>query len=204
MSCSARVRASVATTSDAPIVERIRAEVATKAPDLAPWLPLLATVFDVEIAPTPEVELLAENNRRAKLHETVARFLETVVPDKLLVEIDDVHHMDEASAELLGAPDGRARRAVVAVRRRASRFGHRIRGARDARGDSDRTQAASATGCAAAGAAGDRAAVRFRRMFSTSSRRGRAAIRSSCATSCARRSNPAASRTCPSPRKPPR
>jgi len=31
----------------------------------------------------------------------VARFLEVMVPDKLLVEIDDAHHMDEASAELL-------------------------------------------------------------------------------------------------------
>ena len=42
-------------TPDAEIVERIRAEVAAKAPDLAPWLPLLAAVFDVEIAATPEV-----------------------------------------------------------------------------------------------------------------------------------------------------
>ena len=36
------------------------AEVASSAPDLAPWLPLLAVVFDVEMAATPEVELLAE------------------------------------------------------------------------------------------------------------------------------------------------
>ncbi len=88
-------------TPDAEVEERIRAEVATKAPDLAPWLPLLAAVFDVEIAATPEVLELAETNRRTKMHETVARFLEAVVPDKLLVEIDDVHHMDKASAELL-------------------------------------------------------------------------------------------------------
>ena len=88
-------------TPDAVVEERIRAEVATKAPDLAPWLPLLAAVFDVEIAATPEVLELAETNRRTKMHETVARFLEAVVPDKLLVEIDDVHHMDKASAELL-------------------------------------------------------------------------------------------------------
>jgi class 3 adenylate cyclase len=70
-------------TPDAVVEERIRAEVATKAPDLAPWLPLLAAVFDVEIAATPEVLELAETNRRTKMHETVARFLEAVVPDKL-------------------------------------------------------------------------------------------------------------------------
>ncbi len=88
-------------TSDTAIEERIRAEVASKAPDLEPWLPLLAAVFDVEIPATPEVLLLAEKNRRSKMHETVARFLEAVVPDMLLVEIDDAHHMDKASAELL-------------------------------------------------------------------------------------------------------
>ena len=88
-------------TPESVIVERIRSEVAAKAPDLEPWLPLLAAVFDVDIADTPEVLELAENHRRAKMHETVARFLDAVVSDKLLVEIDDVHHMDKASAELL-------------------------------------------------------------------------------------------------------
>jgi class 3 adenylate cyclase/tetratricopeptide (TPR) repeat protein len=88
-------------TPEAEVLERVRAEVAAKAPDLEPWLPLLGAVFDVEIADTPEVLQLAETNRRTKLHETVTRFLEAVVPDKLLVEIDDVHHMDKASAELL-------------------------------------------------------------------------------------------------------
>ncbi len=88
-------------TPDAAIEDRLRAEVAAKAPDLEPWLPLLAAVFDIEIAATPEVLQLAETNRGTKLQETIARFLEAVVPDKLLVEIDDVHHMDKASAELL-------------------------------------------------------------------------------------------------------
>ncbi len=121
-SCCAKCSPSVATSPDADIVERIRAEVATKAPDLAPWLPLLAAVFDVEIAATPEVLQLAEKNRRAKLHETVARFLEAVVPEKLLLEIDDVHHMDEASAELLAHLTGglAARSWLFAVGRRAS------------------------------------------------------------------------------------
>ena len=106
-------------TPEAEVLERVRAEVATKAPDLAPWLPLLGAVFDIEIAPTPEVEMLAEENRRAKLHETVARFLEAMVPDKLLVEIDDAHHMDKASAELLAHLTGVAARPwLFAIGRR--------------------------------------------------------------------------------------
>jgi len=116
-------------TADPEIVERICAEVATKAPDLEPWLPLLAAVLDVEVASTPEVDVLAEKNRRAKLHETVARFLEAVIPDKLLVEIDDVHHMDEASAELLAhlASGVGAKPWLFAVGRRATGTGFAAR-----------------------------------------------------------------------------
>ena len=112
-------------TSETDILERVRAEVATRAPELAPWLPLLAAVFDVEIAPTPEVELLEEKNRRTKLHETVARFLEVMEPDKLLVEIDDAHHMDKASAELLAYLMGglAARPWLFAIGRRPSGTG---------------------------------------------------------------------------------
>ena len=74
----------------------------TQPPDLGHWLPLLGAVFDIEVAPTPEVELLAEANRSTNLHENSARgTLETMLPDKLFVEIDDVHHMDKASAQEL-------------------------------------------------------------------------------------------------------
>jgi len=112
-------------TPDADIEARIRAEVTAKAPDLTTWLPLLAAVIDVEMEATPEVLQLAESNRRAKLHETVARFLEAVVPDKLLLEIDDVHHMDEASAELLTHLTGglAARSWLFAVGHRATDTG---------------------------------------------------------------------------------
>ncbi len=49
------------------IVERLSSEVATRAPDLTPWLPLIAIALDLDVAPTPEVELLAEANRRANI-----------------------------------------------------------------------------------------------------------------------------------------
>ena len=99
---------------------------ATKAPELEPWLPLLGAVLDVEIAATPEVDMLAEKNRRTKLHETVARFLQVIASEKVLFEIDDVHHMDEASAELLSYLARRHRRAAVALRGGAPPGRHRV------------------------------------------------------------------------------
>ena len=86
---------------EAAIIERLSSEVATRAPDLAPWLPLIAIALDINVAPTPEVELLAESNRRAILHKSVLRFLQVMIPETAIIEIENAHHMDEASAELL-------------------------------------------------------------------------------------------------------
>jgi predicted ATPase/class 3 adenylate cyclase len=86
---------------DTAIVERVRQEVVQRAPDLAPWLPLIAIAFGLEVEPTPEVTMLAETNRRAKLHEAVAKFIAAIMPSPQLIEIENAHHMDEASAELL-------------------------------------------------------------------------------------------------------
>ncbi len=87
--------------SDAIVEERLRAAVAAKAADLTPWLPLIAIVFGLEVAPTPEIEMLAENNRRPKLHEVVGRFLEVMMSDPTLIEIEAAHNIDAASADLL-------------------------------------------------------------------------------------------------------
>src|SRR5208283_994238 len=87
--------------ADAVIIEALRDEVTKRAPDLSPWLPLIAIAFGIDVAPTPDVEMLAEKNRRAKLHESVSRFLEVMLPERTLVEIENAQHMDEASAELL-------------------------------------------------------------------------------------------------------
>lgn len=86
---------------DGDVEARMRAVVAEKAPDVQPWLPLVATAFGLRIDSTPEVDMLAEENRRARLHESVARFIEAVMPGPAFVEIENAHHMDEASAELL-------------------------------------------------------------------------------------------------------
>jgi class 3 adenylate cyclase/tetratricopeptide (TPR) repeat protein len=88
--------------SDEAVEQRLRAIVNDKAPDLAPWLPLVGAALDLELEATPEVEALAEENRRAKIHDAVERFLLAAMPGPAIVEIDDAHHMDEASVELLG------------------------------------------------------------------------------------------------------
>jgi class 3 adenylate cyclase/predicted ATPase len=86
---------------DDRVAGRLREAIATRLPDLAPWLPLVAIAFDVEVETTSEVEALAESHRRARLHETVSRFLAAMLAGPALIEIENAHHMDEASAELL-------------------------------------------------------------------------------------------------------
>ena len=110
---------------DAAVAERLCNAVATRAPDLAPWLPLIAIPFGVEVPPTPEVEMLAEKNRRARLHEAVGRFLAAVMPDAQLIEIEDAHHMDAASAELLSYLTGEigTRPWLIGVARRPAASG---------------------------------------------------------------------------------
>jgi class 3 adenylate cyclase/tetratricopeptide (TPR) repeat protein len=86
---------------DADVLARVRDDVVRVAPDLVPWLPLIATAMGIDAEPTPEVEMLAANNRRARLNEVVARYLSATVTAPVLIEIENAHHMDEASAGLL-------------------------------------------------------------------------------------------------------
>ncbi len=88
--------------------------------DLLPWLPLVAIPLDVDIPPTLEIENLAPEFRRAKLHEVVERFLELELDTGALIEIEDAHLMDPASADLLAALAGGAgsHHWAVAVARR--------------------------------------------------------------------------------------
>ena len=113
---------------DAAVIQRVQEEIVARSPDLQPWLPLIAMALGVELHPTPEVAMLAETNRRARLHETVGKFLEVIVPKSCLIEIENAHHMDEASAELLSwvaSGDLEQRPWLIAVARRMSSSGFR-------------------------------------------------------------------------------
>ncbi len=87
--------------ADDVVVERLYTEVSARDPDLLPWLPLISAVFDADLPASLEIELIPEENRRAKLHEVLERFMELVLDGPALIEIEDAHHIDEASADLL-------------------------------------------------------------------------------------------------------
>jgi class 3 adenylate cyclase/tetratricopeptide (TPR) repeat protein len=108
---------------DAPneaVVARLRAAVQRADPELAPWLPLLAIAFDVDVPPTPEVEALAPEFRTARLRDALVLLLERLFDGPALIEIEDAHHMDHASGDLLAALAERVGEApwLVAVTRR--------------------------------------------------------------------------------------
>ena len=85
------------------IARRLRDDVAHRAPELLPWLPLLAIVADAEVPMTPEVRDLGDEFRRAKLAEVTIDYLSRAVTDPTVVVTEDVHWMDEGSADLLRA-----------------------------------------------------------------------------------------------------
>ncbi|HET7309491.1 MAG TPA: tetratricopeptide repeat protein, partial [Actinomycetota bacterium] len=89
------------------LADRLREDVAHRAPELLPWLPLLAIVADAEVAMTPEVRDLGEDFRKAKLEEVTIDYLARSVTDPTIVVTEDVHWMDEGSADLLRAIAGR-------------------------------------------------------------------------------------------------
>jgi class 3 adenylate cyclase/tetratricopeptide (TPR) repeat protein len=88
---------------DEAVLSRLRAEIESAAPDLLPWVSLIAIVLDIEVAPSVEVEQLAELSRAAKLHEVVLRFLGRALVVPTIVEIEQAHLMDAASVALFQA-----------------------------------------------------------------------------------------------------
>ena len=89
--------------TEGAVAERLRAEIEAEHPDLLPWLSLIAIVLDVEIPPSTEVEQLAEASRAAKLHEVVLRALGRALVVPTIVEVEQAHLMDAASAALFQA-----------------------------------------------------------------------------------------------------
>ena len=87
----------------ASVLERLRRSVGERAPDLLPWLPLLAVPFGLAVDDTAQVAQLAPSFRSARLHRAVVRFLEASLPGPAVLLIEHAHDMDAASAALLGA-----------------------------------------------------------------------------------------------------
>ena len=87
-------------TDDARALERLTI-VASDAPELLPWLPLLGIPLDLEATATPETKALDERFRRGRLEEVVWDLLRALLPGPTLIVIEDAHWMDEASGDLL-------------------------------------------------------------------------------------------------------
>jgi class 3 adenylate cyclase/tetratricopeptide (TPR) repeat protein len=83
------------------IGSRLAALVSEKAPQLVPWLPLLAVVLDVSVPSTAEVDQLGDEFRRARLEQTVHELLDATLTTATVIAIEDVHWMDDASSDLL-------------------------------------------------------------------------------------------------------
>ena len=83
-------------------VERtLQHRVASIAPDLEPWLPLVGTALGLEFAPTAETSRLDERFIPDRTVDAITRLLAALRPDPTLLVFDDVHWMDEASVGVL-------------------------------------------------------------------------------------------------------
>jgi class 3 adenylate cyclase/tetratricopeptide (TPR) repeat protein len=85
---------------DAQAGAHLAAVVAAAAPSRAGLAPLLAPVFDVDIAATPESAAIAPEFRRDRLADLLIAMLSTLHPD-LLVIVDDAQWVDDATRAVL-------------------------------------------------------------------------------------------------------
>jgi class 3 adenylate cyclase/tetratricopeptide (TPR) repeat protein len=86
--------------------QRLEDEIRRSEPELMPWLPLIAIVVDVRVPGTKEVDQLAAEARAGKLREVVLRFLSRALVVPTIVEVEQAHLMDAASAALFEALAG--------------------------------------------------------------------------------------------------
>jgi class 3 adenylate cyclase/predicted ATPase len=96
---------------DAPddvATEQLRRAVRALAPDLEPYLPVLADVVDVRVPPTPETVDVEARFRGPLLERTILRLLRASVTTPSALVVEDAHVIDEASASLLASIAGEA------------------------------------------------------------------------------------------------
>lgn len=79
----------------------LRRTVERVAPDLLPWLPLLAIPAHAAVPATREVEELGDAFRRERLERVTVDLLSRILTTPTLLLIEDLHWMDEASRSLV-------------------------------------------------------------------------------------------------------
>ncbi|HVE94509.1 MAG TPA: adenylate/guanylate cyclase domain-containing protein [Acidimicrobiales bacterium] len=88
---------------DRPRPQDLRATVAAVAPDLLPWLPLVALPLDVRVPQTPEVSGLDERFVKERMQQVVTELVTRACEGPVRWVVEDAQWIDEASRELLGA-----------------------------------------------------------------------------------------------------
>jgi class 3 adenylate cyclase/tetratricopeptide (TPR) repeat protein len=107
------------------VVANLEERVREGAPELLPWLPLLATPLDIDLPDNPGTANLAPEFRRDRVGDVTATFIHLMMPTPVLVVVEDVHWMDSASQSVLlriveGLP---TRPALVCATRRDEETG---------------------------------------------------------------------------------
>ena len=86
--------------SDDAAARQFLTAVAERAPALLAWAPLIAQAVDLTLPETPETRELEEEFRRARLADAIFELLGHLLPQSVLLSVEDAHFMDEASADL--------------------------------------------------------------------------------------------------------
>ena len=82
-------------------VEALTDAVHEHTPHLDAWLPVLGDLMDLPVAETEATAGLDEQFRRRKVQEVGLELMHTLLPRPCLLVVEDAHHMDGASCELL-------------------------------------------------------------------------------------------------------
>lgn len=82
--------------------------VATRAPTLLPWLPLIAVSVGARVPTTDQAAEVARRYRRVRTQEVVADLLSQLVDGPTVFVLEDASSMDDASAELVATVLSRA------------------------------------------------------------------------------------------------
>ncbi len=88
--------------SDEAIAQRFLGELATRAPTVLPWAPLIAGAIDLPVPETRETNELEDEFRRVRLAEAIIELVAHLLPHGGLLTVEEAHFMDQASAELFG------------------------------------------------------------------------------------------------------
>ncbi len=104
----------------------LRERVLRDAPELEPWLPLLAVVVDADVESTAEVDELGEEFRAPKLVEVTTQLFERLVTEPTLIAVEDVHWMDAASVDISNVLISRVEQRPLADLFHPARRPHRV------------------------------------------------------------------------------